>query len=154
MLVAAAAACVATLLVIGAALPSGFQGSDLEKEVIAAHVRSLLADHLLDVPSAEPNTVRGWFTGKVDFSPEVATPAGFELSGGRLEYLNNRPAAALVYRRGGHTVNVFLWPAGSGDVAPETDSLQGFRVLHWVRGGLNWWVVSDATEGDLRLLAK
>lgn len=125
----------------------------IEQQVVAAHVRSLMADHLFDVASTDQHTVKPWFTGKLDFAPPVAdlTAAGFPLVGGRLDYVNDRAVAALVYRRRGHTINVFVMPAGDAKVGKEaTSQMHGFQVAEWQQGGMRFWAVSDISKEDMK----
>ena len=149
-----AAACLVAGWVMRTSPLAGSPSESLEKEVVAAHVRSLLASHLVDVPSSDRHTVKPWFSGKLDFAPAVEPPAGFDLVGGRLDYLEGRAVACLIYRRRLHTINLFTWPAAHRDQAPRAESMRGFNVVHWVRGGMNWWAVSDLGGTELAELAR
>jgi len=135
---------------------------DLADEIVKSHVRSLLSDHLADVVSTDRHTVKPWFTGKLDYAPAVVDLAGqgFPLIGGRLDYLGHHPVAALIYRADRHVINVFTWPtaydlegSGAGGLDPAATSRQGFHVVHWSRGGMTYWAVSDAGEDRLRRFA-
>jgi anti-sigma factor RsiW len=130
----------------------------LTRQIVDAHVRSLMADHLLDVASTDRHTVKPWFAGRLDFSPDVRDFAadGFPLAGGRLEYLDGRPAAALVYRHDRHVLNAFVWPAtpAAPDSPPTTTTDQGYTLLHFTDGGLAWHVISDAGPTTLEDFAR
>lgn len=132
--------------------PSGAASAEVMAEaVVDGHVRSLLADHLLDVASTDQHTVKPWFLGKLDFAPPVSDLAseGYPLVGGRLEYLSGRPAAALVYQRRDHTINVFIRPAGVTAGTAASRSIRGFHVREWTRDGMSFWAVSDVNDAEL-----
>jgi len=152
----------AAALLVVTPRPSGQDGepvANLRQEVVAGHIRSLLtAGHLTDVGSSDHHTVKPWFAGRLDFSPPVPdlAGAGFPLVGGRLDYLDGRPVAALVYRRRAHVINVFVWP----ESAPATSESprkaaggarhdSGHAVLHWRQGGMEVWAVSDLNAAEL-----
>jgi anti-sigma factor RsiW len=124
-------------------------------ELVSAHVRSLLADHLLDVASSDRHTVKPWFAGKLDFSPVVRdlSPAGFPLAGGRLDYVGGRQVAALVYRHNQHVINCFTWPA-SGYATRGVKTVNGYTVLEFTYAGQSWRLVSDASAETLEELAR
>ena len=129
----------------------------LATQLIASHVRSLMANHLTDVASSDQHTVKPWLDAKLDFAPAVVDLAseGFPLLGGRLDYLDNRTVAALVYQRRKHFINVFTWPAESGTTGTtKTMTRQGYQLLHWVDSDINYWAVSDVSEADLQAFKK
>lgn len=131
------------------------QESSLVDEVVANHVRSLLATHLVDVASSDQHTVKPWFDGKIDFAPDVRDFAvsGFPLVGGRLDYLGGRTVVALVYQRNKHPINVFISPlAGKGDSSPVSSTRRGYNVLSWTHREMRYLTVSDLNENELRQL--
>jgi anti-sigma factor RsiW len=124
----------------------------MAQDVVASHVRALMGAHLFDVRSTDQHTVKPWFLGKLDFSPQVDNLAalGFSLGGGRLDYLAGRPVAALVYQRQRHTIHIFEWPASdSREALTDTRALRGFQVRHWTRDGMAFWAVSDLSDIEL-----
>ena len=125
----------------------------LATQLIASHVRSLMANHLTDVASSDQHTVKPWLDAKLDFAPAVVdlSSDGFPLIGGRLDYLDNRPVAALIYERRKHFINLIVWPAGPGaERTMNTISRQGYQLLHWVDSDFNYWAVSDVNANDLQ----
>lgn len=153
-----ALAALAALLVIVAAF-AGWQtwqlrrqaGNALLAEAVSDHVRSLLPGHLIDVRTSNEHTVKPWFDGRVDFSPQVKdlSAQGFELVGGRLDVLDGRQVAALVYQRHLHSINLFQWP-DSGATPSPLQTRDGYHVLEWNEAGLHFVAVSSVAEKDLR----
>jgi anti-sigma factor RsiW len=153
---AAAFAVLALFSVTAWQLVPGLRGPSNDQriaaEVFSSHVRSLEANHLMDVTSTDQHTVKPWFDGKLDFSPPVEDLAGdgYPLVGGRLDYLEGREVAALVYQRRKHFINVFVWPDASGvSSARAMESLRGYNLMRWSRGGFQFWAASDVSAPDL-----
>ena len=145
------AAAAAALLVVSGALTLALfrqSGNATENAVLSAHLRSLEGTHLLDVPSSDQHTVKPWFNGKLDFSPAVPSFPDFPLLGGRLEYLEGHPAAALIYGRSRHIINLFIWRAG-GTTWAKTWNDSGYHVICWVKDTMNYCAVSDVSAPDL-----
>ena len=127
--------------------------SSLADEAISEHIRSLLPGHLGDVESTDQHTVKPWFDGKLDFSPPVQNfiAQGFPLVAGRLDYLDHRPVAALVYQRRKHVINVFVRPApGESDRDEALSSERGYSAIVWTKSGMEYVAVSDLNVTELR----
>ncbi len=127
----------------------------LVQEVVSEHIRSLMPNHLMDVASSDKHTVKPWFNGKLDFVPPVEDFAaqGFPLVGGRLDYLDNQPVAALVYRHRRHIINLFVWPLPQR-AEPAALTRRGYSVLRWTQAGNTFWAVSDLNRNDLDQFAR
>jgi anti-sigma factor RsiW len=154
----AASMAFAVVITWGVALRFNAASEDefLTEEIISGHVRSLMANHMADVASSDQHTVKPWFNGKLDFSPEVLdlTAQDFPLVGGRLDYINNRPVAALVYRHRKHFINVFIWPDESREKnLVRTKTKQGYNLIYWKNSGMAFWAVSDLQENELMQFA-
>ena len=132
-------------------------GDQRVREVLSAHVRSLMVDHLTDVVSSDQHTVKPWFTGKLNFSPTVIDPTaeGFPLIGGRLDYVAESPAAAVVYQRRKHYINLFISPANqTATTKEELLTRHGYNLVHWLQGGMDYWAVSEVNRSDLQHFAQ
>lgn len=151
-----AAAAVVAVLSSGltfAALRQGAPATDLRQEVLASHIRSLMPGHLTDVESNDQHNVKPWFNGRVDVSPDVPRldSLGYPLVGGRVDYIDGRNVATVVYRRRQHVINVFWWPSSDDRaLAPQVSSSHGYNVIHTRRNGEEVWLVSDLNLGELR----
>ena len=143
----ACAAAVALLLVLPAA------PDPLVQDLLSAHLRSLMPEHLIDVASSDHHTVKPWFAGRTDVSPPVADFAsqGFPLVGGRIDYIDGHRAAVIVYKHGAHIVNVFAWFDPHADLA-ATYTRNGYHFVFWRSGDIAYCAASDTALDELRTL--
>ncbi|CAN5347584.1 anti-sigma factor [soil metagenome] len=143
----ALAASIALLLVVPQMTASG-----TEDQLVASHVRSLLAGHLTDVATSDRHVVKPWFNGRIDFAPPVVELAGngFPLIGGRLDYVDGRVVPAIVYRRRLHSINLFVRPAGTLSLGTRlVTQREGYSLVRWTQGGLEFWAISDIDATEL-----
>ena len=157
-LAAAVAATAAITWIAAIQLGNGSRDERIGEQVVAGHARAMLTNHLTEVASADQHTVKPWLSSKLDFSPPVTdlATAGFPLVGGRLDYVDSRPVAALVYRHRQHVIDLFIWPDMQARVAAsmQATSKQGFNMLHWTSAGMTFWAISDLNPADLRTFAE
>ena len=127
----------------------------LVEDLMSAHLRSLMSSHLIDVVSSDRHTVKPWFAGHTDVSPAVADfePQGYKLVGGRADYLAHQRSAVLVYQHGAHVINVFSWAADRNAAGREM-TRNGYQLLFWREGDLEYCAVSDTGRDELRSLAR
>jgi anti-sigma factor RsiW len=134
------------------------QDDAISEQVIAGYARSALTSHITDVATSDKHTVKPWLSSKLDYSPPVTdlTTAGFPLVGGRLDYLDSRPVATLVYRHRQHLINLFVWPdSKSGKpAAMRTLAKHGYHLLHWADADMTYWAISDVDPADLKTFAE
>lgn len=124
-------------------------------DLVSAHVRSLMPDHLIDVVSTDKHTVKPWFAGHTDVSPVVADfeQQGYRLIGGRADYFDHQRAAAVVYQHGSHVINVFSW-ASTQRAAPQDTTRDGYHLAFWQTGNVQYCAVSDTAWDELRGLVR
>lgn len=110
----------------------------------------MMGGHLVDVVSSDRHTVKPWFSGKLDFSPTVKDlgPQGFPLSGGRVDYMDGRSVAALVFLHNRHVITLFTWPSSRS--ASDASTHNGYNTVEWTKDGMIYWAVSDLNRSDLQ----
>ena len=144
----AAVAMVTWVVALGALRP----GADerISRDLLASHVRATLANRYYDVASSDQHTVKPWLSARLAFSPPVAdlSASGFELVGGRLDYIGGQPVAVLVYKRREHLIDVFVWPS-DGSRMERTATLDGFDITRFERNGMSFSIVSDLAGDEL-----
>jgi anti-sigma factor RsiW len=153
---------VAAMLLLAIGLKSMVQRGPSANEMAAGellddHLRSLTQNHLTDVLSSNQHTVKPWFDGRLDFTPPVVDLAaeGFPLVGGRVDYLDNRPVAAVVYRHRQHIINVFIAPApGAPSALPVSETRSGYNIVRWTRSGMSYSAISSLNDAELREFAQ
>jgi anti-sigma factor RsiW len=130
--------------------------SDQTTDVIDGHIRSMQAQHLTDVLTSDQHTVKPWLSARLDVSPPVRDlkDDGFPLEGGRLDYIDGHPAAAVVYRRGQHVINLFAWASQGANEPFRDQTRQGFNIVTWRQSGIRYYAVSDVEADQLAQFAK
>jgi len=117
-------------------------------EVVAGHIRGLLAPQPFDIASSDRHTVKPWFTSRLPESPQVPDLAaqGFALLGGRVDVIDNRPVATIVYKHAAHTVSLTTLKAGQ---AVPDQTIAGYNVRSWSDANFTYVAVSDLPSADL-----
>lgn len=152
-----AAACFIGALAAWNFVDAAGQSDRMERDVLNAHMRSLLQESPVQVASNDKHNVQPWFAGRTDFAPAVKDLAedGFPLVGGRLDYVADRRVGVVVYKRGLHMINVFMWPSpSSADSAPRIVTRKGYNLLSWSRSGVSYWAASDLNSEEMRTLSR
>jgi anti-sigma factor RsiW len=132
----------------------------LEQEIVASHVRALMSSRTVDVLSSDQHTVKPWFNGRIDYAPPVVDPQaqGFPLVGGRLDYVDHRPVAVMIYRYLKHPIDLYVFPDDHAKGAPlstplVTQSSDGYSLVEWRQDGMTYWAISDASPAYVKRFA-
>jgi len=149
----AAVALVTWMVALGYMRPG--EDERITQEVLASHVRATLTNRFYDVASSDQHTVKPWLSARLAFSPPIAdlSASGFELVGGRLDYIGAQPVAVLVYKRRQHLIDVFVWPV-EAPKSEQTSTRDGFNIEHVAKNGMDYWLVSDLSRNELNDLAQ
>lgn len=128
----------------------------LLQAAVTSHLQATTGRRMVDIASPDPGTLQPWLAARLAFTAPVLTPASAEatLLGGRLDSLEGRSVAAVVYRLRDHIVSTFVWPIPDDDESMGSASVRGFSVSHWSHGGLRYCVVSDLPRGQLLAFAQ
>jgi anti-sigma factor RsiW len=129
----------------------GGESAVTEEAVVESHIRSLMPGHLIDIASSNQHNVKPWFNGRIDSSPQVPglDSSGFNLVGGRLDYVAGRRVSAVVYGRRQHLINVYSWPEAGRDEAPASSETHGYHLIRWRNDNIEYWVASDLNAAEL-----
>jgi anti-sigma factor RsiW len=121
-------------------------------DAISAHLRAVQGQHLMDVVSTDEQAVKPWFNGRLGMAPPVIDlrSLGCALAGGRIDYVNGTPVAAIVYRRGDHVINLFVSQAVKSGGDGTVERVQGLSVWRWARSDLGFVAVSDVSGAELQ----
>ena len=145
-LATAAAAAVAFMLL----LPS--DADEVVADVSAAHARSLIGAHVIDIASSNPAVVKRWLARRGQLAPPVADFAGegYHLIGARADYVYEGGAGVTVYRHDNHIVNVFAWATDEDQDLPQSASNAGYNIVFWKKGNVVYCAVSNIAMNDLK----
>jgi anti-sigma factor RsiW len=127
------------------------------ESIIDSHLRALVAPSPTDVSSSERHLVKPWFNGRIAQSPQVVDLAkeGFPLIGGRIDVVDAKPVATLVYGRRLHLISLSAAQSGQRNEAPTfSRSINGYNLVHWSENGFSYWAVSDLNVPELLTFAR
>jgi anti-sigma factor RsiW len=137
------------------------RGEDMQQEIVASHVRALMSARTMDVLSSDQHTVKPWFNGRIDYAPPVvdSQAQGFPLVGGRLDYVDHRPVAVMIYRYLKHPIDLYVFPDDHGKGASIstpllTQSDDGYSLVEWRQDGMVYWAISDASPVYIKRFAE
>jgi len=149
----ALAGCAATVLAwfVGTTVIDWRANEDIAAEAVTSHVRATLGHQLIQVASSNQHTVKPWLSARLDYSPPVPDlqSEGFELIGGRVDYVDRHPVATLVYRIRDHNIDVFVRPESARVPPSALRTIRGFNVAHATGSGMDWLAVSDVSADVL-----
>lgn len=139
---------------VSPALRSDDYQAELAGEIVNSHLRSLQPGHVTGIASNDERVVKGWFDAKLKFALPVRdfAKAGFALNGGRLDVVEGRSVAVLVYEHNGRPISVFIWPTREPDASPRAGSRQGFQWVDWRKDKMEFCAVSNEAPAGLELL--
>ncbi|MEP6940898.1 MAG: hypothetical protein ABI846_14120 [Rudaea sp.] len=128
----------------------------LQEEIVASHLRATMSRRLVDLESADPRALAPFLSSRLDFAPSISEldVAGSSLVGGRIDYVDGRTVAAVVYRVGDHVLDSFVWPTGKGDQRVTQTSKRGFQIARWSRGGMAHCLISDVSAEQLSAIVR
>ena len=147
--------CAAALLAIGSPIAWVIFHENREhrfaRQAVSDYLRALFLEHLCDVVSPDPKVVKSYLTAKLNFSPPVLdlASAGYQMRGGRIDIVQNRRVATLVYRRDKDVINLFMWPDTRHRFTGSDQVISGLRICTWNAVNLNFIAVSTLSDAEL-----
>ncbi|MGA8659085.1 MAG: anti-sigma factor [Chthoniobacterales bacterium] len=121
---------------------------ELSRQAVLCHSHSLSTDHLVDLASPNPAVIKPWLTARLDFAPPVvgAPASGYSLLGGRVDVIQNRSVATLVYKHDKDVVTLFCWPPKKEHLSKSDHSIEGYQVCTWSNAQCNYILVSKLSD--------
>lgn len=125
--------------------------------VVDSHLRALMAPQPTDVQSSERHVIKPWFNGRIPEAPQVVdlTSEGFPLVGGRVDVVDAKPVATLIYGRRLHLISVLAVPTAGSDQQPSLQRpIKGTNLVYWMKDEIGYWATSDLNAGELEAFAR
>ena len=130
--------------------PGSF-GEDLPTRLVGLHTGATLGHRLIEVASSDRHTVKPWLSARLDYTIPVldAADAGFTLLGARIDRLDGRPVAVLVYRHRQHMIDVHVRPLAADAPPADVSVVRGFNVAAAQGAQMSWLATSDLNAAEL-----